>query len=114
MSYAALWGMREDAHLVGSQYSWLTTMFYIGYLVSEFPVNILFQKFDMARTCGIFIILWGIVLLCMTASHDFAGLATARFFLGALEAGVSPCFVLLTAMFYKRFVSQTMLVQLPF
>ncbi|KAH7007075.1 major facilitator superfamily domain-containing protein [Ilyonectria destructans] len=102
VSYAALWGMREDAHLEGSQYSWLTTMFYIGYLVSEFPINVLFQKFDIARTCGIFIILWGIVLLCMTAAHDFAGLATARFFLGALEAGVSPCFVLLTAMFYKR------------
>lgn len=96
--------MREDAHLEGSEYSWLSTLFYIGYLVSEFPVNVLFQKFDIARTCGIFIMLWGIVLLCMTAADNFAGLATARFLLGALEAGVSPCFVLLTGMFYKRLV----------
>lgn len=41
----------------------------------------------------------------MAAADDFAGLMTTRFFLGALEAGVSPCFVLLTTMFYKRLVS---------
>ncbi|CEJ61255.1 hypothetical protein PMG11_09792 [Penicillium brasilianum] len=102
ISYAALWGMKTDAHLVNDQYSWLTTIFYLGYMVGEFPINLLFQKFDIARTCGIFIILWGCVLLSMTAGHNFAGLATARLFLGILEAGVSPCFVLLTAMFYRR------------
>lgn len=103
MSYAALWGMEEDAHLTGTEYSWLTTIFYLGYMASEVPVNVLFQKFNIARICGIFIILWGAVLLCMTAANDFAGLVTARFFLGALESGVSPCFVLLTTMFYRRF-----------
>ncbi|KAJ5980089.1 hypothetical protein N7481_007387 [Penicillium waksmanii] len=89
ISYAALWGMKTDAHLVNDQYSWLTTIFYLGYMVGEFPINLLFQKFDIARTCGIFIILWGTVLLCMTAGHDFAGLATTRLFLGILEAGSS-------------------------
>ncbi|KAH8669093.1 major facilitator superfamily domain-containing protein [Xylariales sp. PMI_506] len=102
VSYAALWGMKTDANLVGAQYSWLTTIFYLGYMASEFPINYLFQKFNIARTCGIFILLWGITLLCMTPANNFAGLATARFFLGVLEAGVSPCFVLLTAMFYRR------------
>jgi MFS family permease len=94
--------MQTDAHLVGNQYSWLTTVFYLGYMAGELPSNILFQKFDIARTCGIFITLWGVVLLCMTAANDFTGLLTARLFLGILEAGVSPCFVLLTTMFYKR------------
>ncbi|KAK6209245.1 hypothetical protein LQW54_006457 [Pestalotiopsis sp. IQ-011] len=102
VSYAALWGMKDDAHLVGSEYSWLTTIFYLGYLAFEFPVGFLFQHFNIARTCGVFITLWGVVLLCMTAADDFAGLAAARFFLGALESGVSPCFVLMTTMFYKR------------
>lgn len=94
--------MKTDAHLVGEQYAWLITIFYIGYMVSEFPTNVLFQRFNIARTCGIFIILWGIVLLCMTGANNFAGLLTARLFLGALEAGVSPCFVLLTSMFYTK------------
>ncbi|CAI7605015.1 unnamed protein product [Penicillium discolor] len=102
VSYAALWGMVEEAHLVNDQYSWLTTIFYLGYMAGEFPINMLFQKFDIAKTCGILIILWGATLLSMTAGHNFAGLATARLFLGILEAGVSPCFVLLTTMFYTR------------
>ncbi|KAL1614556.1 hypothetical protein SLS56_012064 [Neofusicoccum ribis] len=102
ISYSALWGMRKDVGLHGSQYSWLTTIFYIGYLVAEFPMNALFQRLNITKVCGIIIGLWGTVLLCMAASNDFAGLMTTRFFLGALESGVSPCFVLLTGMFYKR------------
>ncbi|KKY28046.1 putative allantoate permease [Diplodia seriata] len=102
ISYSALWGMRQDVGLHGSQYSWLTTIFYLGYLVAEFPLNYLFQRLHIARVCGVIIGLWGTVLLCMAAADDFAGLMTTRFFLGALEAGVSPCFVLLTSMFYKR------------
>jgi MFS transporter, ACS family, allantoate permease len=82
--------MKKDAHLVGSRYSWLMTIFYIGYLVFEFPIGYLFQKVDIARTCAVLIILWGMVLLYMTAANDFAGLATSRFFLGLLESGVSP------------------------
>ncbi|OJD32097.1 mfs allantoate transporter [Diplodia corticola] len=102
ISYSALWGMRQDVGLYGSQYSWLTTIFYIGYLVAEFPLNYLFQRFHITRVCGVIIGLWGTVLLCMAAADDFASLMTTRFLLGALEAGVSPCFVLLTSMFYKR------------
>ncbi|KAJ9151759.1 Major facilitator superfamily domain, general substrate transporter [Pleurostoma richardsiae] len=102
VSYAALWGMKTDAHLVGDQYSWLTTIFYLGYMASEFPANILFQKFNITLTCGIAIVLWGVVLLCMTGADNFPGLLVARMFLGMLESGVSPCFVLLTSMFYRR------------
>ncbi|KAE8154376.1 major facilitator superfamily domain-containing protein [Aspergillus avenaceus] len=102
ISYAALWGMKQEAHLVGDQYSWLTTIFYIGYLVGEFPMNVLFQKLHITRCCGILIFLWGAVLLCMAAAHSFSGLMAVRFFLGVLESGVSPCFVQLTSMFWKR------------
>lgn len=102
ISYSALWGMRQDVGLHGTQYSWLTTIFYIGYLVAEFPMNALFQKLNITRVCGVIIGLWGTVLLCMAACDDFPSLMATRFFLGALESGVSPCFVLLTAMFYKR------------
>ncbi|KAB8254209.1 major facilitator superfamily domain-containing protein [Aspergillus pseudonomiae] len=52
ISYAALWGMKQEAHLVGDQYSWLTTIFYLGYLVGEFPMNVLFQKVHITRSCG--------------------------------------------------------------
>ncbi|KAK7706177.1 hypothetical protein SLS57_009716 [Botryosphaeria dothidea] len=55
ISYSALWGMRQDVGLHGTQYSWLTTIFYIGYLVAEFPMNALFQKLNITRVCGVII-----------------------------------------------------------
>lgn len=35
-------------------------------------------------------VLWGIACLCCGLVHDFAGLATARWFLGVFEAGLFP------------------------
>jgi hypothetical protein len=32
LGYAALMGLREDLHLVGTQYSWTSGIFYFGYL----------------------------------------------------------------------------------
>lgn len=32
LGYAALMGIRENLHLVGSQYSWTSGIFYFGYL----------------------------------------------------------------------------------
>ncbi|KAJ5681671.1 uncharacterized protein N7477_001611 [Penicillium maclennaniae] len=46
--------------------------------------------------------LWGGVLMCHAACQNFAGLITARFFLGVGEAAVAPGFGLITGMFYKR------------
>lgn len=36
------------------------------------------------------------------ACHDFAGIATVRFFLGITEATVAPAFAILVGSFYKR------------
>jgi hypothetical protein len=33
LSYAAIFGIRDDLHLVGTQYSWLSSIFYFGFLV---------------------------------------------------------------------------------
>lgn len=44
LSYAAVFGLEDDLHLTGSEYSWLGAIFYLGYLVWEFPTNIMLQK----------------------------------------------------------------------
>ena len=33
LNYAALMGIREDLHLVGTQYNWSSSIFYFGYLI---------------------------------------------------------------------------------
>jgi hypothetical protein len=33
LSYAAIFGIREDLHIHGQQYSWLSAIFYVGFLI---------------------------------------------------------------------------------
>ena len=44
LGYAAVFGLSDDTHLVGTQYSWASALFYLGYLVWEYPTNLLLQR----------------------------------------------------------------------
>lgn len=39
ISYANVMGFQDDLGLVGDQYSWLSSMFYFGYLAWEYVVD---------------------------------------------------------------------------
>lgn len=65
-------------------------MFYIGYLVFQFPFGYLLQHFPTGRLLALTIIAWGAVLITTPACTSFAGIATNRFFLGALESATNP------------------------
>ncbi|TVY34905.1 putative transporter [Lachnellula subtilissima] len=100
VNIASVYGLKKDTHLKGQDYSWLTSMFYIGYLVFQFPFGYLLQHFPTGRLLSLTIIAWGVVLITTPACTSFAGIATNRFFLGALESAINPGFVLLISMFY--------------
>ncbi|EEB07059.1 allantoate permease [Schizosaccharomyces japonicus yFS275] len=102
LSYAALFGMNTDTHLHGSQYSWLTTIFYLGYLVAQYPGAYIMQKTGVRGFLFVNMFFWSAMVLLMAACHNFSGLATCRFFMGVFEACVSPAFVSITSMWYKR------------
>lgn len=44
LGYAAVFGLETDLALTGTEYSWLGSIFYLGYLIWEFPTNIMLQK----------------------------------------------------------------------
>ncbi|KAL3476051.1 major facilitator superfamily transporter [Aspergillus californicus] len=102
LSYAAVFGLEQDLHLKGTEYSWLGAIFYLGYLVWEFPTNMLLQKLPINHFMSGTVIIWGIVLMCHGAAHNFAGQAAARTFLGAFEASINPGTMLLFSMYYER------------
>lgn len=95
LSYAAILGLKTDAHLVGQQYSWLGSIFYFGYLVGMPVASYLVVKLPVGRLLGTAAICWGTVLMLMATCHSFAGLAAVRFFLGVLEAPSLPCSMVL-------------------
>ena len=117
LSYAAIFGIREDLNLQGTQYSWLSSIFYFGFLAWAFPTNFLMQRLPIGRYLGFNICLWGVFLMIQAAARDFGGLAALRAFAGAAEACADPSFMLITSMWYKVsgrwcFVSSTVWMQL--
>lgn len=54
------------------------------------------QKFPTARVVSALVTLWGICVLLTAVCFNYRGLYTQRFFLGFLESGVSPIFILIS------------------
>ncbi|KAF2808121.1 dipeptide transmembrane transporter [Mytilinidion resinicola] len=101
ISYAAVYGIRKDLDLVGTQYSWANSIFYFGYLVGEIPSNYLMQKLPIGKFASANLLIWGVLVMLCAVCENFAGLATVRFLMGVFESCIGPCWVTITAMFYK-------------
>lgn len=102
LSNSSVFGLQDDLHLEGQQYSWAGSIFYFGYLIGQPIASRCFQWFSISKYVGACLVAWSIVLVCTAAAHNFAGLACIRFFLGVCEATVSPAWVILTSMWYKK------------
>lgn len=101
-SAASIMGLLTDLGMKGKMYSWVGSSFYLGYLVFEFPMSFLLQRFPLAKTTGIIIVAWGAVMACSGASQSYAGFITTRTLLGALEGAITPSFIIITSQWYKR------------
>ncbi|KAK1462972.1 allantoate permease [Colletotrichum cuscutae] len=102
LSYGAVFDLFETTNTSQSQYSWLASIFYFAYLLAEWPASYLAQHFPTGTIVSIFVLCWGTVLTCTAACHSFAGLAVCRFLLGAFEAVITPCFMMIVSMWYTR------------
>lgn len=102
LAYSSVFGLIDDTHLVGGQYSWLGSIVYIAQLVMQPVLAWLLVKLPIGKFSATMVLFWGATLTCMAAAHSFAGLLAARFFLGALEASIAPAFVAITQMWWRR------------
>ncbi|KGO39840.1 Major facilitator superfamily domain, general substrate transporter [Penicillium expansum] len=93
-------GIIADTKLVGQEFSWLSSVFYFGYLAASYPMSVAFVKFPLAKVLSISAVLWAITLGCHGAAQKFAGLVVLRIFLGAFESAISPGFSLMTGIWY--------------
>ncbi|KAL3426598.1 major facilitator superfamily transporter [Phlyctema vagabunda] len=102
LSSASVFGLSKDTHLVGDQYSWVSSLFYFGYFFWEYPTTILIQKLPIGKYIAADIICWGAIVASTAACKNYGGLITVRFFTGVVEATISPAFLYVTAMWYTR------------
>lgn len=99
---SAILGLKTDLGMVGDQYSWLTSAFYLGYLVFEIPSSLILQHFPLAKTMTCFVITWAVILLCHGAVKSYGALVVLRTLLGMLESSINPGMVMLTSQYYKK------------
>ncbi|KAH0359330.1 hypothetical protein KCU65_g10025, partial [Aureobasidium melanogenum] len=59
LSYASIAGLIQDLKMDASQYSWCSSIFYIGQLVSEYPFIYLMSRLRLTKLVGITIVAWG-------------------------------------------------------
>ncbi|KAJ6441330.1 cyanamide hydratase [Purpureocillium lavendulum] len=102
LSSAAVFGLREDNHLHGQQYSWVGSAFYFGYLVWTYPTSILIARLPTAKYLAANTLFWGTIVTLTAACSSFGALLAVRFLLGVAEATISPAFMYLTSTWYTR------------
>ncbi|GBE81803.1 Uncharacterized transporter [Sparassis crispa] len=102
LGQSAVLGLLSGDRLTTNQFNWLQTIFYLFFLVFEFPQNYALQRLPVGKWVSINITIWAIALLCSAAAKNFGGLFACRAFLGICEGAVTPGFMIVTSMFYTR------------
>lgn len=119
LSQAAIFGLRDDLGLEdGLRYSWVSLIFYFGYVAGCYPVSnldrflspaltlaqtsLLSQTYSVRVVCPVICFVWAVIVLCTPACTSYAGILVNRFMLGLIESGVSPGFMLCTGMWYTH------------
>ncbi|KAH8816927.1 major facilitator superfamily domain-containing protein [Xylogone sp. PMI_703] len=100
INFSSVYGLQKGTHLHGQDYSWLGSIFYFGYLLTQFPSGYFLQRLPVGKFLSYTTILWGIILMTTPGCTSFAGIAVNRFMLGAVEATINPGFVLMMSMWY--------------
>lgn len=52
INFASVYGLRDGTKLNGQDYSWLGSIFYFGYLFSQYPAGYLLQRLPMGKFIG--------------------------------------------------------------
>ncbi|KAL2434057.1 MFS-type transporter cnsL [Exophiala dermatitidis] len=102
LSNAAIYGMREDTHLTGDRYSLVGTLFFVGYALFEGPFAWAIQRLPVAKLLAVTVFFWGVLNMCCAATHNFPGIAVARFFMGGTEAIMYPVSSVMTTMWWTK------------
>ncbi|KAI5474744.1 hypothetical protein MNV49_002522 [Pseudohyphozyma bogoriensis] len=99
---AKLDNLEKDLGLVGNQYNIALVVFFVGYVVTEVPSNIVLKWLRPSRWIPLLLLLWSITMTFMGFVTNFQTLVVARFFLGITESGLFPGIGFFLTMWYKR------------
>ncbi|KAG6316767.1 hypothetical protein E4U22_006843 [Claviceps purpurea] len=97
LGQANIFGLSKDLNLIdGLQYSWVTLIFYFGYIIGTYPLSLMAQRYPPRIVITSIFFLWSATIIVTPASNSYRWMLINRFFLGFIGSGVSPIFMLYT------------------
>jgi MFS family permease len=99
---ARLGTLEEDLGLVGTQYNTVISLFFVGYILTQIPTNMILDKVRPSLFLPAVMCAWGVVSTCTAAVHNYQGLVALRFVLGFVEAPFFPGALFLLSSWYTK------------
>ncbi|KAJ5886248.1 uncharacterized protein N7473_008922 [Penicillium subrubescens] len=99
---AKIIGLEKDLKITDHQYDVGLTVFYLTYICSELPSNLVLKKASPKLWLPFLTALWGIITMCLGFVKNYAGFVAVRALLGIAEGGLLPGMVLYLSAFYRR------------
>lgn len=86
----------------GSQYPWVGSSFYFGYLAFNlFGGTIFLQHVPIGLGSGAFVILWGVIVCCMGSVQNYPSLIALRVLQGICEGSSTPALMIVISQWYR-------------
>ena len=95
-------GLDKDLHFVGNQYNILLSIFYVPFVLSGPPMNMLTKRFGAHVVLPSAMIMFGSMAMISASTTNFGGIVTTRWFLGMAESGFYAGVIFYLTTFYKR------------
>ncbi|KAF5681228.1 tartrate transporter [Fusarium heterosporum] len=102
VSNARLAGMQEDLHMTDTVWSLGISMFYVGYILSQIPANVIIAKGSPRVLLPSCMLIWSCVTICMPAVTAGWGFCLCRFLIGLTEGPFVPAVSLMTSSWYTK------------
>ncbi|KAG8670896.1 hypothetical protein FPOAC2_04203 [Fusarium poae] len=102
VSNARLAGMQEDLHMTDTMWSLGISLFYVGYIISQIPANVIIAKGRPRILLPSCMMAWSVVTICMPAVTAGWGFCLCRFLIGLVEGPFVPAVSLMTSSWYTK------------
>ncbi|OJJ35767.1 hypothetical protein ASPWEDRAFT_41009 [Aspergillus wentii DTO 134E9] len=99
---AKILGLEEDLNITNHQYDIGLAVYYLTYICSEVPSNLIIKKASPRVWLPFLTVIWGIITMSLGFVRNFADFVGVRFVLGIAEGGLLPGMVLYLSSFYRR------------
>ncbi|KAJ5435654.1 hypothetical protein N7445_006539 [Penicillium cf. griseofulvum] len=87
---AKILGLEADLSITDHQYDIGLAVFYLTYICSELPSNLVLKKASPKIWLPFLTATWGIITMCLGFVQNFAGFVAVRALLGIAEGGLLP------------------------